>query len=183
MAKVRPPFDKPSVALIGLRGSGKSAVGSALADLLQGKCVDTDLLVAERSGKSIAAIFAEEGEAEFRRIEAEVIAEVTSSPPEVISVGGGAVLEDENVWRLRVVATVVWLTAPSEVLLQRTQSDESTSANRPALTACGGPAEIEQLMAERQARYDAASDFTIDTSDCSVEDVAGLIVSRMRTTD
>ena len=80
---------KRSIALIGCRGSGKTTVGRALAARHGGTYVDTDETISERTGKSIATIFAEEGEGGFRRREHEAIARVVSAAPTVISVGGG----------------------------------------------------------------------------------------------
>jgi len=153
-----------SIALIGLRGSGKTTVGRELAALLGGLCVDTDDLVVRHSGKSIDAIFEEEGEDGFRRRERDAVTRIITDPPAVISLGGGAVLDEENVRALRRVATLVWLTAPVEVLRQRIASDETSSESRPALTGLSGPEEVERLLRERSAFYERAADLVIDTS-------------------
>lgn len=151
------------IALIGLRGCGKTTVGRELARLLDGECVDSDDLVTKRAGRSIAEIFAIEGEAGFRRRESETILEVVQQPPAVISVGGGAVLHQENVKKLRAIATLVWLTAPAETLHQRISTDPTTHQLRPPLTALSGIEEVRKLLVERTPYYSQVADFQIDT--------------------
>ena len=163
---------KPSVALIGLRGCGKSTVARELARLLAVEHVDTDALIAQQAGASIAAIFAAEGEAGFRRREREVVAQVARRSPAVISVGGGAVLDDRNIETLQAVATLVWLTAPAEVLWQRISADEESREARPPLTERSGLAEVEHLLAERTPVYERAADLTIDTTGRTPREVA-----------
>lgn len=165
------------IALIGLRGSGKTTVGRQLADLLDGKCVDTDDLVVEQAGQSIAAIFAQEGEAGFRRREREAIKGLLATPPAVISVGGGAVLDERNVEALRRVATLVWLTAPPDVLWQRILSDRAGSESRPPLTDRIGRDEIEHLLAQRSPLYEQAADVAVDTTRRTPREVAEAIIS------
>ena len=164
--------DKPCVALIGYRGSGKSVVGHELARLLGGDLKDTDEGVVDRAGRSIAEIFEAEGEAGFRRREAEAIAQVVKAKPMVISVGGGAVLDEGNVARLKAVARIVWLTAPPEVLWARIDTDHTTAASRPSLTGLGGLEEVQRVLAERRARYRQAADLAIDTNGKTPDQVA-----------
>lgn len=152
-----------SIALIGLRGSGKTTVGRELARLLHTDHRDSDEMIVAKAGRSIAAIFCECGEAQFRSREREAIAELVRNPPGVISVGGGAILDPANVAVLRSVAYIVWLTAPPKVLWERVQKDPRTMDDRPALTACAGETEMAALFSRRQSLYRAASDLVIDT--------------------
>jgi len=156
--------DRPSIALIGFRGAGKTAVGHELAKRLGGTHVDTDDLIVERSLTTIARIFKTEGEAGFREHERDAVSQVVVRTPTVISVGGGAVLDETNVRRLRAVARMVWLTAPARVLWQRIKSDPSTGTTRPALSARSGEEEVEKLLEERRPFYEQAADLTVDTS-------------------
>ena len=165
------------VALIGFRGSGKSVVGRALAELLGGCLVDTDDEIVKRAGKSIAEIFADEGEATFRRMERETVMRVMADGPAVVSVGGGAVLDPVNVKALRDAAVVVWLTAPAEVLWGRIASDPQTKASRPALTESSGIEEVERLLTQRTPLYESASDLTVETSGISPVEVAKSIAA------
>ena len=170
---------KPGIALIGYRGCGKSAVAVALAERLGCTRVDTDELVGARAGHSIADIFEAEGEPRFRAYEVEVIAEIAQQPPGVIAVGGGAVLNGRNVESLQAVATLVWLTAPAEVLWQRIRADEASSANRPALTDSPGLEEVRRVLAKRTALYAQSADLVIDTTDLSPQQVAAEIVHQL----
>jgi len=176
MRPVETQGDKKCIALIGLRGCGKTTVGRELARLLGGECVDTDEVIAERAGRSIAEIFASEGEPGFRKRESEAIREVVRTPPAVISVGGGAVLDPRNVDALRSVACVVWLTAPTEVLWERISQDEATAACRPPLTDQPGIDEVRRLLAERTPFYQRAADLQIETVDRSAPEIAEEIV-------
>ncbi len=166
-----------SIALIGLRGSGKTTVGRELARRLGSNHIDTDEMIVAHAGVSIAAIFREQGEPHFRNLEREAIANLVSSPPHIISVGGGAVLDPANVAALREVAQIVWLTAPPSILWQRIESDPRTAADRPPLTTCGGRAGMAQLLIQREPLYRAAADLVVDTLDKSPEVVASEIVS------
>ncbi len=168
-----------SIVLIGFRGCGKSTVGRELAELVGRGHVDTDELIVERAGKSIAALFEEEGEARFRQREREIIALVTADRPAVISVGGGAVLDTRNTDLLCAAGKLVWLTAPVEVLWERIQADANTTDRRPALTGLSGLDEVEHLLAERRAFYGAAADLIIDTSDLTPGAVSAEIVRRL----
>ena len=163
---------KRCIALIGFRGCGKTTVGRELAGLIGGTHVDTDELTTQQAGRSIAEIFATEGEAGFRRREAEVVAQVFASPPDVVSVGGGAVLGEANVTAIRAAATVVWLTAPAEVLWQRISADSSTDATRPPLTDQPGLDEVKRLLDERTPLYSRVSDHKVDTTGRTPREVA-----------
>ena len=172
-------MDQPKcIALIGPRGCGKTTVGRALARLLDGECVDTDERIAERESRSITDVFVTEGETGFRRRECEAIREVVQAPPAVISVGGGAVLNEQNVDALRAVATVVWLRAPAETLYQRISTDPATLGSRPRLTDQAGVDEVRRLLAERAPLYQRASHFQIETVDRDPKEIAEEIVRR-----
>ncbi len=185
---------KPSIALVGLRGCGKSTVGRELARLLGGDCIDTDELIVQRAGKSIADIFKDEGEAGFRRRERDAVAQAAAGcadPPEsplakggfrgvrVIGVGGGAVLDVQNVRVLKQVSRLVWLTASPNELWTRISSDCTTAEFRPPLTDRTGLQEVELLLAERSPIYEQAADLIIDTERRTPAEVAQAIVARL----
>lgn len=167
------------VALIGFRGSGKTTVGQALAALLGGDCIDTDNLVVKAAGRTIAEIFAGEGEAGFRKREAEVIRRVVATPPAVLSVGGGAVLDKGNVEALRSVATIVWLTAPATVLRKRIEADPLTAALRPNLTAGSSIEGVEHQLENRDPHYRGAADLIVDTTNAAPGQIAREIAVRL----
>jgi shikimate kinase len=108
-----------AIVLMGFMGTGKSEVGRRLAQRLGRAFVDTDQLVEERAGKRVAAIFADDGEAAFRTLERTAVADAAARGGAVIAVGGGAVLDAENVRRLREAGVLVHLTARPEAILQR----------------------------------------------------------------
>jgi shikimate kinase len=156
-----------NIVLIGYRGCGKTTLGRQLAADLGRRFVDTDVRIVERAGKTIAAIFAEAGEAGFRDLESAVIAEVAGGDDQVIAAGGGAVLRPENVRLFRRGGKIVWLRATPEALYQRISADAATAANRPNLTAAGGLEEVRTLLARRSPLYEAAADATLDVTGLS----------------
>ncbi|MFQ5589584.1 MAG: shikimate kinase [Phycisphaerae bacterium] len=167
------------VVLIGFRGCGKSTVGRKLAQLLGGRFIDTDELISRETGKAIAALFEEEGEAAFRRRESEAITKAAAAAPAVISVGGGAVMNPTNTKLLRAAGKVVWLTAPAEVLHQRIIADSNTEDTRPALTPLSRREETERVLAERLPFYRGAADVVVDTSSLDPKEVAEEIMHRL----
>ncbi len=158
---------KSKLVLTGFMASGKSAVGRTLAARLGRRFVDSDHEIMARAGKPIAQIFAEDGEAAFRRLEREVIADLAAAPePAVIATGGGALVDEPNYAALSRVATVVCLMARPEVIAKRVLA---SNVARPKLAEGNLPLEerIAQLMGERKAAYARAA-VTIDTSDLTV---------------
>lgn len=170
-----------NVVLIGYRGSGKTTVGRLLADRLGVAFVDTDATIVEAAGRSITDIFAEEGEAGFRRREREAILRAIAIENRVISIGGGAIEDDRSRAALRAFGHVVWLTADSTVLWQRVQGDAGTQANRPDL-AGGGIAEIEAILSRRLPLYAEAAHSQVvvegKTPAEIVEEIVRLLSSR-----
>ncbi|MFQ5414982.1 MAG: shikimate kinase [Phycisphaerae bacterium] len=168
--------------LIGYRGCGKTTVGRLLADRLSARFVDTDERVVAEAGRSIADIFATEGEAGFRRRESRVVAQLASShppdtdPPIVISLGGGAILDHANLTRLKAGARVVWLTCSPDVLHARITADAAGASSRPALTV-GGIDEVRTILAQREPLYRRFADLTISSQDRSPEDLVADIVA------
>ncbi len=154
----------PNLVLIGYRGSGKTTVGRLVADRLGFVLVDTDMLIVSEAGASIATIFQQEGESGFRQREARVVQAVMDGGGQVISMGGGVVLQDDNVRRMRARGFVIWLTAPIHLLWQRIQADTATAANRPALSSFAGMEEVQVVLAARMPRYRAAAHAEIDAS-------------------
>jgi len=150
-------------------GTGKSTVGKICADRLGYDYVDSDAVVEARAGCSVAQLFASQGEAAFRSLERQVLAELSGRPDVVIATGGGAVLNAENVAVLRANGRIVLLTATPECILSRV-CDAST---RPLLANAPDPrSRIEALLAEREAAYRQAAHHYIDTSCRTPEAVA-----------
>lgn len=168
-----------NIVLIGYRGSGKTMIGRLLASRLGRPFVDSDALIEAGAGRSIADIFATEGEQGFRQRESEVIVRVTQGDNQVLSVGGGAVLDQANVDRLRASGSIVWLTAPAEVLWNRISRDTGRAVARPDLTPDGGLEEVRALLAVREPAYRAAAGLTVTTVGRSPEGVVAAILEAL----
>src|SRR5581483_8371820 len=130
------------IFLIGYRGTGKSTVARELARQLAWQWVDADALLEQRHGRSIAQIFADEGETGFRDKESAILDELCARREQVIATGGGVVLRAENRARLKAAGLSVWLTADADTIWQRLQMDTTTAGRRPALTV-GGLEEVK----------------------------------------
>jgi shikimate kinase len=169
-ADVRP------IALIGYRGTGKSSVAPLLARRLNWDWVDADVEVELQEGKSIAAIFADDGEHCFRLLEARVVAELCSRERCVLALGGGAVLRDTNRIHLQKCQTVVWLQASVDVLAERIYGDPTTAARRPNLTNHGGRNEIEAILAAREPFYRGCATIKVDTENKRPSEIADEII-------
>ena len=168
---------KSNIALIGFMGTGKSAVGLELSRRLGIDLVEVDDLIAERAGRSIPEIFSEDGEAAFRELEMEVVAEVSLREGAVISCGGGAVLEPENVDRLKRSAVVVLLTARVGDILRRAAGD---GEERPLLNIPDREARVRELLKHRHPLYLRAADYVMDTSGLEPVEVAEAIIGCLR---
>ncbi|MDK2791249.1 MAG: shikimate kinase [Deferribacteres bacterium] len=160
-----------NIYLVGFMGTGKSTVGRALAKRLDRVFKDLDDLIEEKENKKIAEIFEEKGEEYFRKIESEVINEISRKEKFVIATGGGAVVNEENYKRLKESGVLISLVASPEEIYERTKN----SKNRPLLNVQNPIEEIKRLMFER-AYYYIKSDHIIDTTGLSVEDVVDEIM-------
>jgi shikimate kinase len=172
------------IILTGFMATGKSVVGHMVAKQLGWHFADTDQQIVASAGKPIATIFAEHGEPHFRALERETIAMIVEHPrlcpqsgnplPEVISTGGGALVDRENCSMLKRIGIVMCLTARPEIVAARVGR---SATRRPKLLEGNLPLEqrIRDLMAERAAAY-ARADVTIDTSDFSPAQVAEQII-------
>lgn len=165
-----------SIALIGYRGSGKTTVGRELAAMLNLPFLDTDEMIVKAAGKPIGEIFSDEGEERFREFEKKIIHGLGTTAPSIISVGGGAVINPENVAVLRSVATIIWLTAPADVLVHRTLSDTKSPETRPPLTDQSLSEEVEQILRHRIPLYEQAAEHSIDTEGRTAAEIAASIL-------
>jgi shikimate kinase len=166
------------IFLIGYRGSGKSCVARLVAEQLGWQWQDADALLAERMGKSIKEIFAEEGETGFRNRESALLEELSTYQRYVIATGGGVILRQENRDRLR-LGRVVWLTAEPATLWARIHADAATALQRPNLLG-GGLEEVEQLLRVRAPHYRDTAHYIVDTENCTPEMVAQRVLDQLR---
>lgn len=148
------------VALVGLMGSGKTTVGRRAAKLLDRPFVDADEAFIPRYGRTVADVFAEDGEARFRELEAEVLASLLAvETPLVIACGGGVVVREANRRRLQEPDVfVIHLRAQPAFLASRIQA----KADRPLLAAEDPLAVLERLHADRSGWYDEVADEVVE---------------------
>ena len=145
----------PRVYLTGFMASGKSTVGPLLADRLGYRFVDLDWLVEARTGRTVAALFAE-GEAAFRAAETDALRETTAGNGMVVATGGGTLVQPQNLAVVRLSGPVVWLRAAPGVIRQRLGSAASRPmlhADGRALTGDALDARVRDLLAAREPFY------------------------------
>src|SRR5689334_495492 len=161
------------LVLIGLMGAGKTSVGARCAERTGRAFVDTDDVVERLAGMPVPEVFATFGEARFRALEREAVADVCASPePLVIACGGGTVVDPENRRRLGAAGYVVWLRAPVDVLVARCGAQDRA---RPLLA--GDPrGALTRLLAMREPSYAAAADLQVDTAERSVDDIVDAVL-------
>lgn len=145
--------DKQSIVLIGMPSSGKTTVGRILSEKCGKQLADTDEYIVRKIGMPISDFFAKHGEAEFRKIEKETVAELSATGGRIIATGGGAVLDPENVRALKQNGVLVFLDRRPENLIAT--DDRPLASRRSAL---------EKLYAERYDIYCAAAELHIDAN-------------------
>ncbi len=158
-------LQKENIVLIGMPGSGKSTVGKTLSELMGRPFVDSDQVIISRTGKTISEIFVQDGEAAFRLIERQVIAELADKTGCIIATGGGVILNSNNVFNLRKNGRLVFRDRPLDELIPT--GDRPLSSSREAL---------ERRYYERMPLYRAAADETV-VGDTQLE--AAQIIKRM----
>ena len=165
--------------LIGYRATGKTTLAKLLAGRLGWEWIDADVEIERRAGKSIARIFAEDGEPVFRDLEEEVIAELCGRERLVLAAGGGATMRETSRRAMRRCGRVVWLTAGPETILARMTGDETTAGRRPDLTEKGPLEEIITLLNRREPIYRESAHLTVDTENKTPEEIADEILYRL----
>jgi shikimate kinase len=166
--------------LIGYRGTGKTTVAELLSAGLGWPWLDADIEIERTAGKSIADIFADDGEPAFRDCESSVLAELCKNTRQVLALGGGIIERRKNRGLLKSFGKTVWLSAEPETLWQRIAADHTTAGRRPNLTAGGGLDEIRRILAERLPLYRQSADWVVDTEGKSPADVAAEILALVR---
>ena len=145
-------IDRP-IVLVGLMGCGKSSVGKVIAPLLNLDFFDSDTEIEDAAGMSIAEIFENYGEAEFRSLERRVFERLIDGSPKIIAAGGGAFVQDDTRAVIQEGAVSVWLQARLSVLVARTQK----RGNRPILAGKDHRAVLRDLMEKRRPAYEKAN--------------------------
>ena len=154
-----------SIVLIGVPGAGKTTIGELIAAHLGREFVDSDHVIEARAGKPIADIFTQDGEAVFRELEAQVIAELLAGPVKVISLGGGA-LGNIDTRELVQSHVVLWL----ETGLTQAVERVGMNRNRPLLLG-NVRGQLSSLMTAREPIYREAATITVNTSDLDIAQV------------
>jgi shikimate kinase len=171
----------PQIVLTGFMATGKTEVGRRLARMLGRPFIDTDGIVEASEGRTVAQIFAADGEARFRALERAAVEQACAVSDAVIATGGGALLDAENRHRLAAAGPIICLAASPAEIVKRT----GHGVDRPLLTGDNGKADrlgrIGALLAERAPTY-ALATHTVDTSGLTVDEVAervrALVVGR-----
>ena len=166
-------FDKP-ISIVGLMGSGKSAIGRRLAKELNLTFADSDQLVKKMAGVSIVDIFDLAGEAKFREMEFRAIQKQLGKPPHVLATGGGAFCEPETATLLCENTIVVWLKASSDTLLKRI----GDTTSRPLLQT-GPPLEILQQLQIARAPFYCKAHIHLNTDGLTVPKSLATLVSAL----
>ena len=173
-------FQKEKVILTGYRATGKSSIGKILADLLGFGFIDTDEAIEKRQGETITEMVGRGGWDLFRRKEENLLLELARSRNNVIATGGGSVMHEKAWIKLRQNALVVWLTADIKTICRRLAADSDTEDQRPPLTEMGTMDEIAMVLNQRQPLYEKSSDITIDTEGKNPEEVAEIILMKLK---
>ena len=162
-----------SIVLVGPMGAGKSTIGKVLAGLLHVPFFDSDRVIEERTGADIPWIFDMEGEEGFRLRESAVLADLLKQSCGVIATGGGIVMREDNRQLLKENGSVVYLTASTEQLVERTYKDKK----RPLLQVDDPESKIRELIQLRDPLYREVSDVIVATDRRSPKVVAQEIIS------
>ena len=165
-----------NIVLIGYRGTGKSTVGRLLADRLGRDLISTDAEIVKRAGQAIPDIVRQHGWEHFRELEAEVCRDLAGKDGLIIDTGGGIILRQENVDRLKANGRLFWLTADIPTIITRIGSD----TQRPSLTGKKSfTEEVEEVLRERRPKYQAAADHQIATDGRSLGQVTDAVLAKL----
>ena len=167
-----------NIVLIGYRGTGKSMISKALADILHCRRYSLDEEITRQTGKSIPEIVKQEGWESFREIERGVVEKVSSEVRgSIIDCGGGVVVDERNVMDLRRSGKVVLLISNVEKIIQRISRGLSRPPLEPALSF---EEEQRKVLAERDSKYRAAADCNFDTSYLKPRQIAMKIIKHFK---
>jgi shikimate kinase len=169
------PADR-NLALVGFMTAGKSLVGNELSRRTGMPLVDIDLLICEIERMSVQEIFKTRGEPYFRRIESQVLNQFCTGRGQVISCGGGTVLDPANLELLGNRCVTVWLRVSEAVILRRLE--DPTSPQRPLLESLEPGIVVHKLLLQREPLY-AQADIVVDTDGRTVQEVADTIVREL----
>ena len=156
-------------------GTGKTAVGKRLARALNMKYVSTDDIIEAREERPINDIFAKNGEPYFRKVEKDVVKEISGMQNVVVAAGGGAVLDDDNMNNLRKSSMLICLKATPEDIVERTKN----VSRRPLLNV-PSPIDTIRKLLEKRAPFYAKADHIVDTSGKNLDQIVEEIIKIVR---
>ena len=157
-----------NIVLIGYMGSGKSTVGRKAARAVEFNFLDTDALIEQEEGMTIAKLFEEKGEAYFREKETETIKRlIAGEKGNMIATGGGLPMKEGNAALLKELGNVIYLKAETETLVKRLSNDTV----RPMLKNGDLKEKIETMLAVRGPVYEACADLILQTDDMSFYEI------------
>ena len=164
-----------NIILIGFMGCGKTSVGIKLSYRMRQPMLDTDKLIEKDEGRTISEIFETDGESYFRDLETECIKKLTKTVNnQIISVGGGLPIREENHALLKELGVVVYLRASAETVYERVKHDTT----RPLLQGDDPQQKIRELMGKRAAVYEQAADVIIDVDGKDFDTIMDEIVMK-----
>ena len=166
-----------NLVLTGYRCTGKTSIGKRLAERLGLAFYDSDALIWDETGLTVQEIVETGDWPAFRAEEKKIIARLALQDNCVIALGGGAVLDPENVSTLKVNGRIVWLTADIGTILERMARDGASTAQRPPLEGTDSSREIILILEERTPLYEAAADLTVDTSHRGLDEIVEEILT------
>ena len=156
-----------SIILIGYMGSGKSTIGKEAAKLFNMEFLDTDALIEEQEGMTISELFAQKGEAYFRKKETEILQSLKQdSRTMVLATGGGLPMKEENQVLLKELGIVVYLKASIDTLVERLKGDTT----RPLLKEGDLRKKIETMLMVRNPVYEKVADIVLETDTLSIDE-------------
>lgn len=167
-----------NIVLIGFMGCGKTTIGIKLSYRMRRPMLDTDKLIEKDEGRTISEIFDTDGESYFRDLETKCLKKlIESTNNQIISVGGGLPIREENHALLKELGTVIYLRARAETIYERLKNDKT----RPLLQGDDPQLKIRTLMEKRAAIYEKAADIIIDVDGKDFDTILDAIVSSHRT--
>lgn len=169
---VRAGLGQRSIVLVGLMGAGKSAVGRKVAAMLDLPFVDADTEIETVSKMTIADLFAQYGEPEFRALEKRVVSRLLKTGPRVLATGGGAFINDQTRQTIGHRGVSVWLSADLDLLMDRV----SRRSNRPLLRNADPRGVMQGLMEQRYPVY-AKADIEVQSRDIPKEEMAANVIA------
>ena len=153
-----------NIVLIGMRASGKSAIGKKIAEILSYNFFDLDEVITTNLNKNIAQVVSEKGWPYFREEEGKICESISQENNAVISTGGGIILDDKNMENLRKNGIIILLNCDLGVLKNRRKNQEEDRKNRPLLEGTNSNTELETVWNDRKGKYLNAADIIFDVS-------------------